>query len=524
MGYSRLVPSGTGGFMKRIMLIAFVCAHGGLSTSAAAQPLGAGARVECNWQAKGTFHPARVKSVSGDNVTVTYDDDTGETLKATGCRRFVSSFDPGGRVSCDWQGRGTHFPATVASRSGDKLSVTYDDGVKEDTSTVRCRLVPGESGAGNATPKPPAAAPPKPAPAAPLRPSGFAVGARVECNWEARGNFWPARVASVSGANVGVTYDDGTKETLAATSCRTFVASLDPGGRVSCDWQGRGELFPATVKSRAGAKLNVVYDDGTPEETTTAHCKVPGSGQSAPAPATPATPPAPPAPPTPPTTTTPPATLNPAPTGTAKPVSTLFTEARGRLAAREGSELFHDAKLVGTWARLEVAKQGRNVIGVHVFTATFAADGSGTLVQDLVALDARDQLAVAADRSVTLAFRWGVAVINKGGKSATALHIDLGSSALALAYVRQGSSLGTVPVDLASGRVLGAFQLFSPLDGFQRMFAEGSERLRVSLVGARDLQQQLELNSLMQRTMRLGNDNLLMMRTMNAGFRGSFVF
>ena len=55
----------------------------------------------------------------------------------------ASSWRAGSRVSCNWLGLGTYYNGTVAARMGSQLSIKYDDGDEEVTSTSQCRLVSG---------------------------------------------------------------------------------------------------------------------------------------------------------------------------------------------------------------------------------------------------------------------------------------------------------------------------------------------------------------------------------------------
>ena len=117
----------------------------------------------------------------------------------------ASSWRAGSRVSCNWLGLGTYYNGTVAARMGSQLSIKYDDGDEEVTSSSRCRLVSGPTNG---------------------RTTGsigsFSVGSRVSCNWQAGGVYYSGTLDVMVGSQMRVLYDDGDEELTSASYCRAL--------------------------------------------------------------------------------------------------------------------------------------------------------------------------------------------------------------------------------------------------------------------------------------------------------------
>jgi len=83
------------------------------------------------------WYPGVIQSVSGDRIVVAYDDGDRETLLISAVRPY--NWAIGSRVQCNFRGAGQWFPGRITSLGGSALSIDYDDGDKERTSTGRCR-------------------------------------------------------------------------------------------------------------------------------------------------------------------------------------------------------------------------------------------------------------------------------------------------------------------------------------------------------------------------------------------------
>lgn len=103
---------------------------------------GASAQTKGDWvlsRYKGGDYlfPGIVQSLSGDRVTVAYDDGDQETLSLANVRPYDWAI--GRRVECNFKGTGSWYPGVIASLSGGTIGINYDDGDKERTNTGRCR-------------------------------------------------------------------------------------------------------------------------------------------------------------------------------------------------------------------------------------------------------------------------------------------------------------------------------------------------------------------------------------------------
>ena len=186
------------------------------------------------------------------------------TSNSANATRPNSQWRAGSQVMCVWQGVAP-FAGTIIARMGDNLSVLYDDGDHEITSTSMCQLT---------------------GPPVNSRTSGsvgnLSIGSRVTCNWQNEGRFYTGNVDLIVGTMLRVLYDEGDEELVFPNQCRVVSASpttgvgsdgFSPGARVECNWQNIGIYFPGTIESRNGNSLAILYDDGDRENTTTGRCR-----------------------------------------------------------------------------------------------------------------------------------------------------------------------------------------------------------------------------------------------------------
>jgi len=100
----------------------------------------AGEWVLARWQGGDYFHAGVVESRTGNKVTVAYDDGGRETLSADMVRPY--SWAVGSRVECNWKGTGTWYGANITkinAKEPARIKVRYDDGWAENTRTAMCR-------------------------------------------------------------------------------------------------------------------------------------------------------------------------------------------------------------------------------------------------------------------------------------------------------------------------------------------------------------------------------------------------
>ena len=92
-----------------------------------------------------------------------------------------------------WQGGDYWFPGVVQSRSGNDLTIAYDDGTRETL------------------------------PASQVREYSWGVGTRVECRWAGGTDWYAGKISDVNkdGTRIDVKYDDGDQEQLATGACRS---------------------------------------------------------------------------------------------------------------------------------------------------------------------------------------------------------------------------------------------------------------------------------------------------------------
>jgi hypothetical protein len=86
------------------------------------------------------------------------------------------------------------------------------------------------------------------------------------------GAYWyPGVIQSVSSDKIIVAYDDGDREAMSLSNVRPYAWAI--GTRVECNFQGGGKWFPGVIASLAGESLGVNYDDGDKEKTKTGRCR-----------------------------------------------------------------------------------------------------------------------------------------------------------------------------------------------------------------------------------------------------------
>lgn len=121
--------------MKKVLLLLIV---GTLAcTSAMAQSRGDW--VLGQWHGGAYWFPGVVQGRSGDTVTIAYDDGTRETVPSKRVRPYT--WNLGTRVECRWAGGSAWYPGKITSISGDgsELNIQYDDGERERIATGGCR-------------------------------------------------------------------------------------------------------------------------------------------------------------------------------------------------------------------------------------------------------------------------------------------------------------------------------------------------------------------------------------------------
>ena len=96
--------------------------------------------VLAQWRGGEYWFPGVIESVSGNKVTINYDDGTRETRPLNQVKPY--DWREGSRVQCLWAGGSTWYAARITSvgRDGSSITVRYDDdGIVEKTRTGKCR-------------------------------------------------------------------------------------------------------------------------------------------------------------------------------------------------------------------------------------------------------------------------------------------------------------------------------------------------------------------------------------------------
>jgi hypothetical protein len=111
-----------------------------LLASPAALAQSTGDWVLARWRGGDYWFPGVVESRDGDKITVAYDDGTREALYLDKVRPY--DWSVGSRVSCRWNGGVTWYGAKITAMdrgNGALITLRYDDGMSEQTTTGACR-------------------------------------------------------------------------------------------------------------------------------------------------------------------------------------------------------------------------------------------------------------------------------------------------------------------------------------------------------------------------------------------------
>lgn len=109
-----------------------------LSVTTAAAAQAPGDWVLAQWQGGALWYPGVIQARSGDIVTIRYDDGTLEQRPVNQVRPF--DWRVGTHVVCRWTD-GSWYAATITAMApnGYNLTILYEDGTSEQTNTGRCR-------------------------------------------------------------------------------------------------------------------------------------------------------------------------------------------------------------------------------------------------------------------------------------------------------------------------------------------------------------------------------------------------
>ena len=123
--------------MKSLLLVGALALVG--ATTAYAAQFDKGDWVLAQYKGSSYWFPGTVESLSGQNVTIAYDDGERETRPVNQVKPY--SWKVGTAIECQWKGGEEWYGGRITSASDDgvTISVAYDDGDKEQTKTGKCR-------------------------------------------------------------------------------------------------------------------------------------------------------------------------------------------------------------------------------------------------------------------------------------------------------------------------------------------------------------------------------------------------
>jgi hypothetical protein len=106
--------------------------------------------------------------------------------------------------------------------------------------------------------------------------SGGAASAQTAGDWvlgnyKSAGYWFPGIAEKVEGGKITIRYDDGDRETVSVDKVRPYDWMI--GMKVQCNYKNAGEWYPGTIASLAGEKIGITYDDGDKETTKTGRCR-----------------------------------------------------------------------------------------------------------------------------------------------------------------------------------------------------------------------------------------------------------
>lgn len=196
-----------------------------------------GDRVLCKWSRDMYWYPGTIQAIAGQRLHVYFDDGDNEWTEENNVT--VIDLAPGQRVFARFQRGPAYFPARIAKRDGERLTLDYDDGKHEDTSVswVRVRRGPVDN---------------------PWR-----VGQRVLAQWLHEPFFYPGVVRAVEDDVLQIHYDDGDSARVPPEV--VLPLSLNVGDRVYARRMDGRQYFPAVIENRNGDQLLLRYDDGQTE-------------------------------------------------------------------------------------------------------------------------------------------------------------------------------------------------------------------------------------------------------------------
>jgi hypothetical protein len=98
-----------------------------------------------------------------------------------------------------------------------------------------------------------------------------AVGDRVTALWEADGLWYPGEIEFIDRQGIHVSFDDGDEAIVARNEVRRLNWRV--GTRLECNWKNEGDYYPGRINAMRGESIDFVYDDGGREQLTVSRCR-----------------------------------------------------------------------------------------------------------------------------------------------------------------------------------------------------------------------------------------------------------
>ncbi len=98
-----------------------------------------------------------------------------------------------------------------------------------------------------------------------------AVGDRVTARWEADGFWYPAEIETIDRKGIHVSFDDGDEAIVTRNQVRRLNWRV--GTRLECDWKKEGDYYPGRINAMRGESIDFAYDDGGREQLTVSRCR-----------------------------------------------------------------------------------------------------------------------------------------------------------------------------------------------------------------------------------------------------------
>ena len=272
-----------------------------------------------------------------------------------------------------------------------------------------------------------------------------------------------------------------------------IVFAFEAGDKVSCNWKGKGKYYKGTIASVSGNRVSIDYDDGDKETTSKSRCRLLSSSSSG----------------------------RPTKSSGQKNFNDYFAEAANRLRNHPSDRnLKIDPKVVGSFVRMEAGPS--RSYSLNVYTNEFSNNGRGQMTIEKVYLNKQMQL--SAETTAQLPFTWGVELHKTNNNEPVTLvrmKFNDGSSILFYYAIDTKNSMGAVLFDEQSNRA-GNKVLFVQQSAFQKDWAANNSKVRDTLVQSYKTNRDIDEMKLINQNMMMGNNNMLMLKTMNAGFTGMF--